>query len=108
VFRHATATFYALATIPLYFGFPTGFFSSLDGLRCLSILAVLWHHTGFSIEGLNVTQRGHLGVDLFLQSAVVAYFPALLHRHLAVRACGLGIRTHAMQRYMQKIDDTRP
>jgi peptidoglycan/LPS O-acetylase OafA/YrhL len=24
----------------------TRFFASLDGLRCLSILAVLWHHTG--------------------------------------------------------------
>lgn len=42
-----------------------GFFSSLDGLRCLSILAVIWIHTGIRIEGLNLTQQGHLGVDLF-------------------------------------------
>ncbi|OIR03159.1 O-acetyltransferase OatA [mine drainage metagenome] len=43
----------------------TSFFSSLDGLRCLSILAVIWHHTGMHIEGLSFTQRGFLGVDLF-------------------------------------------
>lgn len=43
----------------------TAFFSSLDGLRCLSILAVIWVHTGVRVEGLNLTQQGHLGVDLF-------------------------------------------
>ena len=43
----------------------TSFFASLDGLRCLSILAVIWHHTGMHIEGLSFTQRGFLGVDLF-------------------------------------------
>lgn len=43
----------------------TGFFSSLDGLRCLSILAVIWHHTGIRIEGLHLAQQGYLGVDLF-------------------------------------------
>jgi peptidoglycan/LPS O-acetylase OafA/YrhL len=43
----------------------TRFFSSLDGLRCLSILAVIWHHTGLPIEGITLTQRGNLGVDLF-------------------------------------------
>ena len=43
----------------------TGFFSSLDGLRCLSILAVIWVHTGIRLEGLRLTYQGHLGVDLF-------------------------------------------
>jgi peptidoglycan/LPS O-acetylase OafA/YrhL len=43
----------------------TSFFSSLDGLRCLSILAVIWHHTGVRIEGLSFTQQGFLGVDQF-------------------------------------------
>jgi peptidoglycan/LPS O-acetylase OafA/YrhL len=43
----------------------TRFFSSLDGLRCLSILAVIWHHTGTRIGGLYLTQSGFLGVDLF-------------------------------------------
>lgn len=43
----------------------TSFFSSLDGLRCLSILAVIWYHTGASVEGLALAQKGYLGVDLF-------------------------------------------
>ena len=43
----------------------TIFFSSLDGLRCLSILAVIWHHTGRYVEAINLTRAGALGVDLF-------------------------------------------
>jgi peptidoglycan/LPS O-acetylase OafA/YrhL len=41
------------------------FFSSLDGLRCISILAVIWHHTGIHAGGLNLARQGYLGVDLF-------------------------------------------
>ena len=39
-------------------------FGSLDGLRALSIVAVVWHHThpGFAWA---VSRRGFLGVDLF-------------------------------------------
>lgn len=43
----------------------TKIFSSLDGLRALSILAVLWHHTHDGIPGWIITERGFLGVDLF-------------------------------------------
>jgi peptidoglycan/LPS O-acetylase OafA/YrhL len=43
----------------------TAFFASLDGLRCLAILAVIWVHTGIRVEGITLTQRGYLGVDLF-------------------------------------------
>ena len=38
-------------------------FASLDGVRCLSILAVLWHHSPNS--GTVPATRGFLGVDLF-------------------------------------------
>ena len=40
-------------------------FGALDGLRALSILAVLWHHTYESSTGWRATDRGFLGVDLF-------------------------------------------
>ena len=41
-------------------------FSSLDGLRAASILAVLWHHSaGRAGLDLLVADRGFLGVDLF-------------------------------------------
>ncbi|MCB1277597.1 acyltransferase [Prosthecobacter sp.] len=44
------------------------FFGSLDGLRCLSILAVVWHHAwrhhGHT-DRTGLLDRGHLGVSLF-------------------------------------------
>lgn len=39
------------------------YFGALDGLRCLSILAVIWHHTG--PHAYHFTTQGHRGVDLF-------------------------------------------
>ncbi|MEE9394298.1 MAG: acyltransferase [Planctomycetota bacterium] len=44
----------------------TKFFASLDGLRSLAILAVIWQH-GYSGHGVphNVFGRGHHGVGLF-------------------------------------------
>lgn len=44
------------------------YFGSLDGVRCLSILAVLWHHSPLFDPGqepLMLLNRGFLGVDLF-------------------------------------------
>lgn len=42
------------------------YFGSLDGLRCLSILAVLWHHTkpGAYLH-IPLFERGYMGVNLF-------------------------------------------
>lgn len=39
-------------------------FGSLDGLRALSIVAVLWHHSG-GPEAYEILKRGQLGVHLF-------------------------------------------
>lgn len=44
------------------------YFASLDGVRCLSIGAVLWHHSPAFYPGtepLMLLNRGFLGVDLF-------------------------------------------
>lgn len=42
----------------------TRHFGSLDGLRCLSIVAVIWHHgPGGSMDGIG--GRGYVGVTLF-------------------------------------------
>lgn len=40
-------------------------FGSIDGLRCLSILAVMWHHAGTKDNAWHALDRGFLGVDLF-------------------------------------------
>ncbi len=48
----------------------TKFFSSLDGIRCACIVAVIWHHTiDFDApalwSALPLAQHGFLGVDMF-------------------------------------------
>lgn len=41
------------------------FFGSLDGIRAISILAVLWHHTRRAFPQFPISDRGWLGVDMF-------------------------------------------
>ncbi|MEQ8277288.1 MAG: acyltransferase [Deltaproteobacteria bacterium] len=45
----------------------TKFFASLDGLRCISILAVIWHHAAGTVYGAYnpLFARGNNGVTLF-------------------------------------------
>lgn len=43
----------------------TRFFASLDGLRCLCILAVLWHHSTRPDFDLRLNDMGFLGVGMF-------------------------------------------
>lgn len=40
-------------------------FGSLDGIRAVAVLAVVWHHTVEGVEWLPMTTRGFLGVDVF-------------------------------------------
>ncbi len=40
-------------------------FGSLDGIRCMSILAVIWHHSRGDVEFGRIATRGFLGVDMF-------------------------------------------
>lgn len=42
------------------------YFGSLDGVRALSIVAVIWHHSDLPFSGAHpVWRRGFLGVDMF-------------------------------------------
>jgi len=41
------------------------YFGSLDAIRALAILAVIWHHTAEPTSWLPLSGRGYLGVDLF-------------------------------------------
>lgn len=54
------------ASGPTFEGFAsTRVFGSLDGLRCLSIVAVVWHHSRFEASHPGLLAHGFLGVDLF-------------------------------------------
>ncbi len=93
----------------------TSRFGALDGLRCLSILAVIWHHTGgrafpdstflqrggygvwlfFVVSGFLITtllkrekrRRGHISLKKFMARRALRIFP-LYYTVLAVY-CGL-------------------
>lgn len=42
------------------------FFSNLDGVRAISVLAVIWHHTASKfLEGPTIINQGYHGVSLF-------------------------------------------
>lgn len=43
----------------------SGHILGFDGIRAIAVLAVIWDHTYFSWEGLPISRRGFLGVDLF-------------------------------------------
>ncbi|HTF88643.1 MAG TPA: acyltransferase [Planctomycetota bacterium] len=40
-------------------------FPALDGIRAISILAVIWHHTAGGFGGVPLSSNGFLGVDMF-------------------------------------------
>lgn len=40
-------------------------FALLDGIRCLSVLAVVWHHTNPGFDWFPASKVGYLGVDMF-------------------------------------------
>jgi len=42
-----------------------GRIAGLDGIRALSVLAVVWHHSHSPIPGLPISGHGFLGVDVF-------------------------------------------
>ncbi len=64
--RVASAASRELLSTPTHASYlATRTFGSLDGLRALSILGVVWHHTQQGVHSLRMAYRGFLGVDLF-------------------------------------------
>jgi len=56
-------------------------FGSLDGFRCASILAVIWHHARGDVEFGRVGLRGFLGVDMFFVLSGFLIVTLLLREH---------------------------
>ncbi|OJY22312.1 MAG: hypothetical protein BGO98_37650 [Myxococcales bacterium 68-20] len=64
-------------------------YPSLDGLRCLAILPIVWHHsTPRQLDGL--LGRGPLGVDLFFVVSGFLITSLLLHERRAAGGVALG------------------
>lgn len=72
----------------------TRHFSGLDGLRALSVIAVIWHHTS-GRPGPWISSQGHYGVDLFFALSGVLITTLLLRerdRHERISLAGFYIR----------------
>jgi peptidoglycan/LPS O-acetylase OafA/YrhL len=65
------------------------YFPSLDGLRCVAILPIVWHHsTPYQLDG--VLGRGPLGVDLFFAVSGFLITSLLLHERRSTQTVSLG------------------
>lgn len=91
------------ATAPLGASHPgylaTKSFGSLDGLRGISILVVLWHHTHDQIPGWPTTGLGFLGVDLFFVISGFLIVTLLLRERR--RAGGISLRGFYARRFLR-------
>ncbi|MCO6439143.1 MAG: acyltransferase [Phycisphaerae bacterium] len=78
----------------------TKYFGSLDALRCLSILAVIWHHTGASyFPDSALAGRGHLGVQLFF--AISGFLITTLLLRERERHGGISLRDFYLRRSLR-------
>jgi len=77
----------------------TKIFPSLDGLRALSIIAVVWHHTHGEIVGWPITGRGFLGVDLFFEISGFLIVTLLLRERR--RTGTINLRNFYVRRFLR-------
>ncbi len=77
----------------------TRVFGSLDGLRCLSILAVVWHHSATHPRALALARNGFLGVDLFFAISGFLITTLLLRERHATG--GISLRRFFMRRTLR-------
>jgi peptidoglycan/LPS O-acetylase OafA/YrhL len=74
-------------------------FGSLDGLRCLCITTVIWHHTGPRWDWLPGSKRGFLGVDMFFVISGFLIVTLLLRER--DRTGGISLRAFYMRRTLR-------
>jgi peptidoglycan/LPS O-acetylase OafA/YrhL len=88
----------------------TRVFGSLDGLRALAILAVVWHHANgwhrvllqapsAKASGLPISERGFLGVDLFFVISGFLIVTLLLRERR--RTGGISLRGFYWRRFLR-------
>src|ERR1700733_8095947 len=63
-------------------------FAALDGLRALSVIAVVWHHTS-GTPGPAISAKGYLGVDFFFAISGFLITTLLVREHAATKTISL-------------------
>src|SRR5215831_19037330 len=74
-------------------------FGSLDGLRALAILGVIWHHSASALPGWPITARGFLGVDLFFVISGFLIVTLLLRERR--RTATISLRKFYVRRFLR-------
>lgn len=74
-------------------------FGSLDGLRGLSVAAVIWHHTGGGLAAPGLAQQGHHGVTLFF--AISGFLITTLLLRERERRHGIDLRAFYIRRTLR-------
>ena len=77
----------------------TKVFGSLDGLRAVAILAVLWHHSARPAPGALLATRGFLGVDLFFVISGFLITTLLLRERQ--RSGAISLRRFYLRRFLR-------
>ncbi|HTB58150.1 MAG TPA: acyltransferase [Polyangia bacterium] len=77
----------------------TKVFGSLDGLRAVAILAVLWHHSARPAPGSILAARGFLGVDLFFVISGFLITTLLLRERQ--RSGAISLRRFYLRRFLR-------
>jgi peptidoglycan/LPS O-acetylase OafA/YrhL len=65
------------------------YFASLDGIRCASIVGVIWHHTDASRVSAAISRLGFLGVDMFFVLSGFLIVTLLLRERASTGAVSL-------------------
>jgi peptidoglycan/LPS O-acetylase OafA/YrhL len=63
-------------------------FAALDGLRALSVIAVVWHHTS-GTPGPAISAKGYLGVDFFFAISGFLITTLLVREHAVTKTISL-------------------
>lgn len=74
-------------------------FASLDGLRAIAILVVLWHHTYDGTARWPLVHRGFLGVDLFF--VISGFLIVTLLRRERRRTGDISLRGFYVRRFLR-------
>ncbi len=96
----ASAASYELLSTPTHANYlATRTFGSLDGLRAISILAVVWHHSQAGFHSLPIAYRGFLGVDLFFVISGFLIVTLLLREQR--RAGNISLKKFYIRRFLR-------
>lgn len=75
------------------------YFGSLDGLRCLAIIGVVWQHTCVNLLPLSLAHRGNVGVQVFF--VISGFLISTLFLREKERSGGISLKRFYLRRVLR-------